>query len=434
MADSLSIPSERKRGDALMENMENSPIPTQGRKLKDRLEYYLSFVTEYGIYLYIFLLFFDMGEGLRNIGLYGALTSWLILTFFTNRVRVSPDIVTYGFVTLLISILLSSFFSIEPIYSFNSLKRDALKAVITFFIISTFFDIRMLFRLSKVICFSGLFILTLGLYSFLSGKTEFFTSASIFLSVHYNEYGFFLGYLMPFFLIFFIQSEGWKKQLWGLSLIAEILGTVLSSSRGAIGNISIVLVIWALFLLKRTYLKKVLMATIISVLFIIVSFNFWPEPVKMHILSTSKDLKTFNQRTHLFWKPALEAVKKQPLFGWGYGGKIYRDQRPFANGEKPYWELQGGLHSTFITILFHQGIFGLLSYVFLLFSTAFILFRMSRRKGKDERKLLSLTLLSIIVGSFFVNSFLLSVPFERIAPILGMSSSLFKQRSKYENH
>jgi O-antigen ligase len=144
------------------------------------------------------------------------------------------------------------------------------------------------------------------------------------------------------------------------------------------------------------------------------------------------DLKTLNQRTHLFWKPALEAAKKRPLFGWGYGNKIYRDQRPFENGEKPNWALRGGLHSTFISILFHQGIVGLLSYLFLLLSTSFILIKIIRNET-DEKKLLAIALLSIIVGSAFVNSFLLSIPLRRFAPILGMSSALFKNKSRYVN-
>ncbi|MGQ9570163.1 MAG: O-antigen ligase family protein, partial [Thermodesulfovibrionales bacterium] len=356
---------------------------------------------------------------------YSALTAWLILTFFIRKSRVSPDIITYGFVIFLISILFSSFFSIDPTYSFSSLKRDALKAVIAFLIISTYFDIKMLFGLSKVICFSGLIILCFGLHDFLLGKTPFFTSTNIFLSVDYNEYGFFIGYLLPFFLIFIIKGEGWKKRLLELSLISGIFGIILTSSRGAIGNLFGTLGIWTIFFLKRAHLKKVFIATVITILFIIVSFNSCPEFIKTRILSTSKDLKTFGLRTNFHWEPAIDAVKKRPLFGWGYGNKIYRDQRPFENVKKPNWEPKGGLHSSFITVLFHQGIFGILSYSFLLLSTTFVLFKMTINERNDI-KLLALALLSIMVGSFIINSLVLSVPLRRLAPILGMSAALYK--------
>jgi O-antigen ligase len=413
-----------------MENVENHAVPTLGRRYKDRLEYYLSLAVECGVYLYVFTLWFDKGEGVRTVGLYGSLTAWLILVFVTKKIKLSTDIATYGFLAFLISTLLSSLFSIEPIYSFTALKSDILKATITFLIISTHFDIKMLFRLSRVICFSGLIILAFGLEGFLLDKEHIYTSQNIFLSADKNLYGFFVGLFLPFFILFFIKSNTrLNKGVWGLSSIWGIFGTILSASRGAIINIFAAIWVWAMFLLKREHLKKVLMVILIVILLITVSFNFWPELVKRQFLSMPKELWSFHERTYFFWKPAIEAVKKRPLFGWGYGNKIYRDQRPFENGEKPNWALTGGLHSTFITVLFHQGIAGLLSYLFLLLSTSFILFKIVKN-APDERKLLALALLSIIVGSLFLNSFVKSEPLRRIAPILGMSVALFKNMPK----
>jgi O-antigen ligase len=414
-----------------MGNTENPPIPTQGEKLKDRLERYLSLIAEFGIYLYVFLLLFDRGEGLRTIGLYGALTAWLILTFFTKRIKASIDIITGFFLVFIASAVLSAFFSIEPIYSLRALRDDVLKATIIFVIISSFFNSRMLIRISKVICISGLIILAFGLHSFLLGRTEFYTSENIFLSLDKNKFGFFVGLFSPFFVMFFIKSNtSLDKGIWGLSSLWGIFGTIFSASRAAIGNIFAAIGIWAIFLLKREHLKKTFMVIFIILVFIIITFNFWPVRVKEHILSTPMHLKTFTFRTDFFWKPAIEAAKKRPLLGWGYGNKIYRDERPFETGEKPDWGKTGGLHSTFITILFHQGIVGLLSYLFLLFSTSFILIKIIGSET-DEKKFLALALLSIIVGSFIVNSMVLSVPLRRLAPILGMSSALFKNRSNF---
>jgi O-antigen ligase len=408
-------------------------IGSQGLKYKSKFEQYLFYITEYGIYLYVFLSLFDKGEGLRTIGLYGALTGWVILVFFVKRITLTVDILVCSFFLYIASTVLSSFFSIDPAYSLKALKGDVLKSTAVFLIISTFFNTQMLIRISKVICVSGLIILAFGLHSLLLGRTGFYTSENMFLSLDKNEFGFFVGLFSPFFVMFFVKNNTTlEKGIWGLSSLWGIFGTIFSASRAAIGNIFAALGIWAIFLLKREHLKNTLIVILIVLVFIITTFNFWPEPIKTHILSTSMDLKTLNQRTHLFWKPALEAAKKRPLFGWGYGNKIYRDQRPFENGEKPNWALRGGLHSTFISILFHQGIVGLLSYLFLLLSTSFILIKIIRNET-DEKKLLAIALLSIIVGSAFVNSFLLSIPLRRFAPILGMSSALFKNKSRYVN-
>lgn len=420
-----------------MGSMENPPIPTQGEKLKDRLECYLSLIAEFGIYLYVFLLLFDRGEGLRTIGLYGALTAWLILTFFTKRIEVSIDIITGFFLVFITSAVLSAFFSIEPMYSLSALMNDALPATAAFLILSTYFNNTMILRLSKVICFSGFIILIFGLHSFLFHKGHIYTSRNILLSVDKNEYGFFIGLFLPFFFMFFMKSTKiWGKRLWGSSSVWGMLGSVFSASRGAIANICTAIGLFILFVFKRKHLKTmvifalIFVLLVISSLVIIFSFNLWPKSVRYHLLSTPEELTTFHLRIERWWKPAFEAAQKKPLFGWGYGKKIYRDHRPFENGGKPDWDLKGGLHSTFITVLFHQGFFGLLSYIFLLLSTTSILFKMAG-KERDERKLLALTLLSIIVGSFFVNSIVLTVPFKRIAPILGLSSALFKNRSNF---
>jgi O-antigen ligase len=410
-------------------------ISNQGFEHKSKFEQYLCYITEYGIYLYVFLSLFDRGEGLRTIGLYGALTGWIILAFFLKKITITVDIILCSFFLFIASTILSSFFSIEPTYSLKALQGDVLKSTVIFVIISSFFNTEMLIRLSKIICVSGLIILAFGLHSLLSGRTGgYYTSENIFLSLDKNEFGFFVGLFLPFFIMFFFKSNPtFKKGFWGLSSLWGISGTILSASRATVGNIFAALGIWTVFLLKREQLKKTLIVILIFLVFIIATFNFWPGSVKKHFLLTPVHLKTFTFRTDWFWKPAIEAVKKRPLFGWGYGSKIYRDERPFENTEKPNWALRGGLHSTFISILFHQGIFGLMSYLLLLLSTTFILFKMAL-KEKDEKKLLALTFLSIIIGSAFVNSFLLSIPLKRIAPILGMSSALFTQRSKNENH
>jgi hypothetical protein len=63
----------------------------------------------------------------------------------------------------------------------------------------------------------------------------------------------------------------------------------------------------------------------------------------------------------------------------------------------------------------------------MLLSTSFVLYKIVRNEDGD-RKLLALTLLSIIIGSFFVNSLLRTVAFRRLAPILAMSAALYRNR------
>ncbi len=408
--------------------MLNHPASEHTEKSEKRTDQYLFFILEYGVYLYVFWLFFDKGESLRNIGLYSAFAVWLILVFFRKRVTFSLDVITLGFFIYLGSTVLSTIFSVDPIYSFTALKKDVLKAVITFFIISTCFTQRMLLRMSGVMCITGLILLSLGLFGFITGDTNIYTSKNIFLSADKNQYGFYIGLLFPFFIMAFaISSILRKKLLWGLASSWAVFGAVFSASRGAMGNVFTTILVFVFFLFKKKHLKILFAGSFILILLAIFTFKFWPEPLKFRLLSTPHHLSTFDDRTVNFWIPAMEAVKKRPILGWGYGKKLARDPRPFENSKTPDFTKKGQLHNSFITNLFHQGIVGLLSYLYMLLSTGFVLFRIAKEET-DERKILALTLLSIIVGSFFVNSFLKTVAFRRVAPLLAMSAALYKNR------
>ena len=396
---------------------------------KKQVVRFLSIAVEYGACLYIFFWLFDKGEGLRNIGLYGAFTAWLILVFF-KEIKVSFHAVSLAFFLFIFSCILSSLFSIDVESSFMALKSDVLKPVMIFLVISTFFDLRMLMRLGKVICFFGIIILAMGLEGFLSGRTDFYyTSANIFLNADKNKFGFFAGLIFPFFLLFFASSEKVRtKASWGFTVIWGIVAAFFSASRSAMGNILAVIGCWAVFFSKREHRRKLAIPMLALLIILSLSFPILPSPLRNSILSVPQHLTTFTYRIDYFWFPAFEAIQKRPVIGWGYGNNIYRDPRPFENGKKPNWKLTGGLHSTFIKILFHQGIVGLASYLLLLILSLVHLFRIIRDKT-DERRLLAATLFSIILGSFIVNSFLLSIPLERLAPIAGMSAALVERKT-----
>jgi O-antigen ligase len=307
-------------------------------------------------------------------------------------------------------------------------------AIFIFLVVSSYFDDRMLLRMCRVISISGLFFLALGFYSFIFGDVDFYTSSNIFLTADKNKYGAAIGRFLPFFIMFSIQSRPkWKKLLWAFAAIWAVLATILSASRGAMGNVFAVMLVFALVFFKRRYLKVASIAAIILLISTVLFFNFLPKSTKLAFSSIPDHLLTFNLRTHRFWEPAMEAVKKKPLFGWGYGKMVYRNPKPFENGKQPAWEKKGGLHNAFISILFHQGIFGLVAYLCLLCSTVFLLIKILKNES-SERRLLAVALLSIIIGSFFVNSFVKTVPFRDLAIVLVMSAALFENKPERNNY
>jgi O-antigen ligase len=405
--------------------MSDAAVQRKG-PLTDLMTRYLSLCVEYGIYLYIFFLLFDKGEALRNIGVFGSLAAWVVLRIMDGRVTVPRDPISLGLLVYLLSVLVSSSFSINPSYSFGMVKRDLLKPVIIFFLIAGSFDFQKLLRLSTVICVIGVVLLMFGLHGLLTLSVPFYTSENAFLSLDKNEFGFYMTLIAPFFMLSLVRSQERKKRFaWSVLLAWLGIAAVLSGSRGSVGAILTQIAVFALFFMEKRHAAKALYLLCAVLLAAVVTFNFWPGPVKSHMLKLPSHIFTMSDRVDFFWKPALEAVEKRPLAGWGYGAKIYRDERPFEGVQKPHWEMKGGLHSTFMAILFHQGIVGLISFVLTLAASVVLLTRAARQLPFDEKPA-AVSLVSIMVGAFVVNGLILEVPFERLAPFLGMAVVLVR--------
>lgn len=386
----------------------------------------ISLLIECGIYLFVFLSFFDKGEGIRNIALYGAFAGWLLL-FLRKRVSLGRDLVTVSFFVFVFTAFLASLFSIEPLNSLTAWRKELLKPVLLFLIVSTHFDLTKSVRLGIIIAFAGIALLGLGLHGFLSHQPGVYTSENFLLSADKNKYGFLLVTVIPFFVFFWTRGAGVTRSAWGLACMWGCLAVFLTASRGALFSLIPQGALWAACGVRKEWIKKAVLAVLVLVFAVLLSYNLWPTPVQEKTSAIPHDLGTFERRTTFFWEPAVEAALKRPLLGWGYGDRIYRDPRPFQSAHVPTWELKGGLHSAYITTLFHQGIIGLAAHLFMLCVSMYLLITLLRRSEGDER-LFALTLLIVLMGAFVINSVVYSAPPERIAPFLAMSAALLRNR------
>ena len=383
------------------------------------------------MYLYAFFLFFDKGEGLRNISLFGSFAGWAVLVFQDKRSVFPQSTIFLALCCYFLSAMLSSALSIEPSYSFSALLHDSYKIVIPFLVVSTSFGLKRIMNLCTIICIAGLVLLVMGAHGFIAQGDSFYRSINIFLNIDKNEYGFFLVFIMPFFWMFFVDSSGWKKRLWGVSSVWGMVATALTGSRGSMAAVAFEMSLWAASGLREIPWKKVTVIGAAVALTGVLTFPLWPRQFKKSVRTIPEHIVTMSDRTNFFWIPALQAVQKRPLAGWGYGKMIYRDPRPFEGGEKPHWKLYGGLHGTFMTILFQQGIVGLLAYLFVLMSNAYILLSVLQKRD-DKGKALALALLSILVGAFIINSLILVVPLRRLVLVSAMSAALRKDTCRLQ--
>ncbi|GAB4490896.1 MAG: hypothetical protein OHK006_24260 [Thermodesulfovibrionales bacterium] len=392
-----------------------------------------SLLTEYGSYLYLGFLLIDWGESFRNIGIFTAALGWTALAF-RRKLRLPHLPVIVFYCLYLLTALVSSALSIDPSYSFGALRSDLLRPTLILLIIATFYDREMLKRTCLVFGVVSLVVLGLGLHGFLTLGTGFYTTETAFLSLDKNEFGFYAVYLLPFLAFCAYRSAGAQRVFWAGVSAWCLLASVLAASRGSIIGLFGMLGLWAAAALGRRHLLRALAAAAIAAAVAAASFSIWPKPLQTTVITLPEHIVTMNQRTDFFWKPAMQAVGKRPLFGWGYGKKLYRDVRPFEGTDKPNWNLRGGLHSTFVTLLFHQGAAGLLAYCGLLVCCGLVLLRLPASVPRDLR-LLGVLLAGLVAGGFVLNSLVLNVPLRRLAPLAGMAAALpaLRQNSEQED-
>lgn len=401
----------------------------QPRESSNRIDAILSWIVQYGILLYLLLMFLDKGNALRNIGLYGAFTAWAGLAA-TGRVRLTRDPETIAFATFSASVLISTALSINPDYSMGTLKKDFIKGLMLFAMISTVFvSIEAIERAGRALALAGIALLSLGLHGMFTGSAGVYTPENPIANIDKNTFGFAVSLIFPFYIYFLSTARGIARiGLWAGGTVWALAGVILSASRASILSIIAVIALWVIHYSGtqgKKALKKIVIASVVVTLLGAASFGVWPREVKNHFLSTGEQLATFNMRTYYFWKPAIEAGLNRPVAGWGFGEKIWRDPRPFEGAEKPYTELTGGLHSTFIAVFFEQGALGLLAYISIVGAVIYSMYRI-RKSATGKPRLIAVCILGMAVGALLIEAFFRVNSIRSIGLVAGLSAALAK--------
>jgi hypothetical protein len=384
----------------------------------------LAGLAEFGVALFVLAMLFERGEGVRNLGLYGALAAWLVLAVGYRAVHLPRGIVGMAFAGFAAAVLCTTPFSLDPLYSLTEFKDDYLIGAILFLVVSTVFDGRRLLRLCLVLAVVGAILFGLGIYSYLSGGSgAYFTSENVILSANKNRYGLFVGYVFPFFLVFAAdRARGWAARLPAAAGgMLMVTATVLSGSRGALGNVGMAAVVWICSALKRVRTRYVIGAVAFFLVAMLFPLLILPDEALDHVTSL-RDVGTFNERVGRMWLPALESVSERPLVGWGHGSRILWDPRPFAANEHMPELIGGGLHNTYISVLFEHGLIGLAAYALLVLSGVVVSVRVVAR-GAGRLDLVATAVLASLLGTFIVQAAVKLIAFRYLALVLAMAAA-----------
>lgn len=391
-------------------------------------------IVEFNIYVVLFLSFLTKGEGILNTILFLNFILFLIsLKCYDIKLNFLKNSISLFFYLFLLSMIISSIFSINPLYSFSELLKDPLKAFLFFPVFLWIINDEKKIKNIAFIFFLLLIVYVLnGYYSLLFKKI--YHADTWLLHTTLNRYGGLLALLISFGILYFlIEKKVYLKIFFLFIVIITIFSIILNATRTAYLSLLVVLMGWFVFYFaKNNFIKRFLIFCLFLTLIGILGWHS-SDFVKTKIIRTKDDFHTFNHRS-MGWLSALEASLKSPIIGWGVGKKIYHEDIPFTNTSfkvSPKKSIVGleTPHNTFLAIAFHQGLLGLISFLGMFFFTIkYLKFRLNLKK--DFLSLLNFTILISFISYFGIFAFFNPTKFLYFSFFISMGAAFYNIRQK----
>ncbi len=393
-------------------------------------------IIELSLYIYIFFMFLARGEGIRNVLLLGSFVLWLSTIRHRKDLGILKGSVPkffwlYAGVTVLFVV-----FSIDPLYSFTSLRNDPIKPMLLFIMVATVMStperlkrlLYLSFSIAALMVFAGYYSYFINDMPVLKPDTYLIHTGH---TGGHNKFARYLNLLMPFVVILYLSWNKRKilKILPAGLLVLSMVALVLTTSREGYLAFAGIMFTWALFFsITRKYNFFKIISFITAMMIIAGSLAWFTVPsVKERLATTLEHLPTMNMRTEA-WVPAIYAIGQRPLVGWGYGDRIFREDEPYKNtpyGKAPERTSPAspkGMHNTFITVLFHQGIIGGISYILLVLGPIYIFWKKAVKRECLQSYIL-VACVSVLMGNYILNAILADPQFCYMALLLGIGTA-----------
>jgi O-antigen ligase len=294
-------------------------------------------------------------------------------------------------------------------------------------IATTMTDEKKLEKIVFVYFISSCLIILIAYYSYLFNDLSILKPDMKLMHVWHNKYARYLNSFLPFVFVLFLIS---RKIAFRIALVIffifAIISLFLSTSRGGVAGFLGIILVLLVYVSRKERINFWRWFIVIAILFIIsisVLSNY-SSILNRKFIGISEDIATLQGRT-IAWKATIEAVQQRPLLGWGYGKKIFHKDEPFKETsfkKRPYYtekEAFDDPHNTFLIILFHQGIIGLVSYVLMLI-VALKKFINTALSSRGIKSYISIACVSVLIGNYIIHSMLTYVHFQYLVPILGL--------------
>lgn len=395
-------------------------------------------VMEYGIYLLVVFLFTGRGETFRNIGLYVPAFALVVRVWITRQISSGwKEPLLILIVMLCISAALSSLFAEEPLASLNELKKTYLKVLIIFLVTVTVFNRvgplkRMLFLLSAL----ALFFTVMTFYDYL---TKAITGDGHITYDNVRVYSEILPFLLPFVPFSILTARrAVFKIFWALTLCVGVSALLLTGFRGGWLSMSVSLLIWGVWELKRRVSVRPLLILLGALVSAAVILTVLPSS---HIVKRLQEGISTTGRYEWRWKAYIQMYNEFPivnkLLGKGLPKEImfeaYSAWYMQKTGSYPDTDMRvwpRNPHNNYLALLFRQGIIGLILFVTLIITSIRLITTAVKKQSTLEYKAIGVAILCPLVGEYVVRSLVEDMRFMPLGLLLGLAGSYLSLRDE----
>jgi O-antigen ligase len=272
-------------------------------------------------------------------------------------------------------------------------KADGLSEVLRFasifvayaLVLTLFTTAKDIFKLINTILFSSVIPLVVGFLQIFTHRgylevSNFITGSTLSriysTFTHPNMYAFYIIFLLPMCILFFLELKDMRKKIIIAFFIAALcISLLFTFTRGAWIGFLIALLVIGIMKYKKIFFVTIVIVALLIICVPMVSYRFADIFLPAN---TAAGIDSFHWRINL-WKNAFPYFLQKPLFGNGLGN---------------FYEIaattEGSLtaaHNDYLRILVDTGIFGLGIYLMLLIALA----RQSWRIYKNSKYLYSRT-------------------------------------------
>ncbi|HWR89590.1 MAG TPA: O-antigen ligase family protein [Dissulfurispiraceae bacterium] len=324
---------------------------------------------ELGTYVFTLLMFAGAFGTIREAGLYLPPVLWLIRCGLRRTIDLNwREPLFVCLIALSVSGLLSSFLAHGVWQALFLFKREYLKMILLYCVISTVFTpVRRLESLCRFLAFAGLPYLLYAAYTLTVNLVQ--TGTTVYLETRY--FATIIIFFLPFFLLQGTTAPMGRWMVWKIPVVVSFIELIVIGVRGSWLAAATILAIWRLSWKNPRHRwsgRRAIIAVVVVLLGVIVVFLLFPSQFQLIREHTFAVIQMSLRLEG--WEVFVAMALDQPLFGHGLD-----DTSMSARFKEVYREMKGTEvpplvpttpHSQFLKIFYQQGLSGLLLYLSLI--------------------------------------------------------------------